>query len=47
MNPDLTMALEVMAKGMTGIFTALSVVFILVIVLVKAFPEKSGTDEEE
>lgn len=38
-------ALEIMGKGMLGIFISLSVIFLFVILLIKIFPEKKFDDE--
>ena len=47
---DLTEALKVMGKGMLGIFIALTVVYLFVLLLTKVFPadkETTGTDTEK
>ncbi len=46
---DLIEALKVMGKGMLGIFIALTVVYLFVLLLTKAFPadkEKAENEEE-
>lgn len=45
MNPDLIQALEVMGKGMFGIFAALSIVYFFILILVKVFPVKEDKTE--
>lgn len=49
MDPDIAVALEVMAKGMAGIFIALSILYGFVIGLIKIFPEdpKEVESDEE
>lgn len=44
---DITQALEVMGKGMLGIFTALAIVYLFTIALIKIFPEKVQKEETE
>lgn len=39
-------ALEIMGKGMLGIFLSLSIIFLFVTLLIKLFPEKITVDEE-
>lgn len=39
-------ALLVMGKGMLGIFLALAIVYLFVILLTKFFPEKKNVEEE-
>lgn len=43
---DIAQALEVMGKGMLGIFTALAIVYLFTILLIKIFPEKPQEKEE-
>lgn len=45
MNADLVQALQVMGKGMLGIFIALAVVYTLIVVLVKVFPVKEESKD--
>jgi hypothetical protein len=40
LSGDVFNALEIMAKGMSGIFISLSLIYILVILLMKLFPAK-------
>lgn len=47
MNDQIIMALEVMGKGMIGIFIALSIVYFFVLALVKFFPVKKQVNEDE
>ncbi|MHB1483275.1 MAG: OadG-related small transporter subunit [Saccharofermentanales bacterium] len=39
-------ALEIMGKGMIGIFISLSIIFLFVTLLIKIFPEKIVSVEE-
>jgi len=47
MEPDSIRALEIMVRGMAGIFIALSVVYGYTVVLTKLFPEKKEAQVEE
>lgn len=39
-------ALEVMGKGMLGIFIALSIIFGMIMLLTKVFPPKAGENKD-
>lgn len=47
MNEEILVALEIMGKGMAGIFIALTVVYIFVLLLVKTFPVKKQVENNE
>lgn len=47
MSADSIQALEIMARGMAGIFIALSVVYVYTVALTKFFPEKKEKKSED
>lgn len=42
---DIMIALEILGKGMLGIFIALSIIYCSIIILVKLFPTKPSEEE--
>jgi hypothetical protein len=47
MNPDAIRALEIMGRGMAGIFIALSIIYVYTLGLTKFFPEKKEQKADE
>lgn len=45
-NELILQALEIMGKGMAGIFIALTIIYLFIVTLTKLFPEKKESKEE-